>query len=111
MTFAGFFVVLTVVCFPSVLRNSQTYEISRFGLNAIFEKYNIQNNNTAENRLIFPCGNEGAMRRRILLGDNRGGEAVTLQPIRFQCVIFCISTLLFYICMYVCIYIYIYIYI
>jgi len=26
------------------------------------------------------------MRRRILLGDNRGGGAVTLQPIRFQCV-------------------------
>jgi hypothetical protein len=45
------------------------------------------------------------MRRRILVGDNRGGGVITLQPIRFQCVGICISTLLPYI------YIYIYIYI
>ena len=35
-------------------------------------------------------GDEGG--RRILLGDNTGGEAVMLRPIRLQCFIVWIST-------------------
>jgi quinol-cytochrome oxidoreductase complex cytochrome b subunit len=37
---------------------------------------------------------------RILLGDNTGGGAVMLQPIRFQCVGVCFSLGLFSVCMY-----------
>jgi hypothetical protein len=48
---------------------------------------------------------------RILLGDNTGGGAVMLRPIKFRCVGIWISTGLPYVCVCVCVYIYIYLYI
>ena len=69
---------------PQALSDLTKYHVS--DLPQFLNKQNILNNNIGENCRIFPCVKESAMRRRILLGDNRGGGAVMLQPIRFQCV-------------------------